>query len=383
MNRKKAQGLLARGGSLLLSAALLSGLLFPALVFALEGEETSPDENTSTQEGLNGDPASSQEPEPTLEELRDELLAIMGEAENRESVKTSIDRLIALGDPEDTLRTYLEQTIRLYQLQSEQQELENSLTQLEGMNEGLSALGEAVDSGMNPDEVLRRLESEVDAGAAQMLKDLGYDGTGELFELANAAITYLDEGKAGTQSGHMAAILLYQGLIDGEFLEEEGVEQAQKTISSHASSIAGSYQGLSSQSRETLQTQSQDIAQKANLAQAMDPSALVVAGGTLALTKPVFTYNGCIMISLTDAASFLGGQVVKMADGCTMAIQSPYGVLEVILGLGNAYWNDRLLKLEVPAILFDNEQYIPLDALLSCRGMARMQVGSVQLIYAA
>ena len=379
MNRKKAQGLLARGGSLLLSGVLLSGLLFPALVFALEGEETSPDENTSAQEGLNGDPASSQEPEPTLEELRDELLAIMGEAENRESVKTSIDRLIALGDPEGTLRTYLEQTIRLYQLQSEQQELENSLTQLEGMNEELSALGEAVDSGMNSDEVLRRLESEVDAGAARMLKDLGYDGTGELFELANAAITYL----AGTQSGHMAAILLYQGLIDGEFLEEEGVEQAQKAISSHASSIAGSYQGLSSQNRATLQTQSQAIAQKANLAQAMDPGALVVAGGTLALTKPVFTYNGCIMISLTDAASFLGGQVVKMADGCTLAIQSSYGVLEVTLGRGDAYWNDRLLKLEVPAIVFDNEQYIPLDALLSCRGMARMQVGSVQLIYAA
>lgn len=259
MNRKKAQGLLARGGSLLLSAALLSGLLFPPLVFALEGEETAAETEPSAQEDLTGDPASSQEPEPTLEELRDELLAIMGEAENRESVKTSIDRLIALGDPEGTLRTYLEQTIRLYQLQSEQQELESSLTQLEGMNEGLSALGEAVDSGMNPDEVLRRLESEVDAGAAQMLKDLGYDGTGELFELANTAITYLDEGKAGTQSGHMAAILLYQGLIDGEFLEEEGVEQAQKAISSHASSIAGSYQGLSSQSRETLQTQSRPL----------------------------------------------------------------------------------------------------------------------------
>ena len=194
MNRKKAQGLLARGGSLLLSAALLSGMLFPALVFALEGEETAAETEPSAQEDLTGDPASSQEPEPTLEELRDELLAIMGEAENRESVKTSIDRLIALGDPEGTLRTYLEQTIRLYQLQSEQQELESSLTQLEGMNEGLSALGEAVDSGMNPDEVLRRLESEVDAGAAQMLKDLGYDGTGELFELANTAITYLDEG---------------------------------------------------------------------------------------------------------------------------------------------------------------------------------------------
>ena len=191
MNRKKAQGLLARGGSLLLSAALLSGMLFPALVFALEGEETAAETEPSAQEDLTGDPASSQEPEPTLEELRDELLAIMGEAENRESVKTSIDRLIALGDPEGT---YLEQTIRLYQLQSEQQELESSLTQLEGMNEGLSALGEAVDSGMNPDEVLRRLESEVDAGAAQMLKDLGYDGTGELFELANTAITYLDEG---------------------------------------------------------------------------------------------------------------------------------------------------------------------------------------------
>ena len=372
MNRKKAQGLLARCGSLLLSAALLSGLLFPPLVFALEGEETAAETEPSAQEDLTGDPASSQEPEPTLEELRDELLAIMGEAENRESVKTSIDRLIALGDPEGTLRTYLEQTIRLYQLQSEQQELESSLTQLEGMNEGLSALGEAVDSGMNPDEVLRRLESEVDAGAAQMLKDLGYDGTGELFELANAAITYLDEGKAGAQSGHMAAILLYQG-----------AEQAQKAISSHASSIAGSYQGLSSQSRESLQTQSQAIAQKANLAQAMDPGALVVAGGTLALTKPVFTYNGCIMVSLTDAASFLEGQVVKMADGCTLAIQSPYGVLEVTLGLGDAYWNDRLLKLEVPAILFDNEQYIPLDGLLFCRGMTRMQVGSVQLIYAA
>ena len=58
-------------------------------------------------------------------------------------------------------------------------------------------------------------------------------------------------------------------------------------------------------------------------------------------------------------------------------------MLEVTLGRGDAYWNDRLLKLEVPAIVFDNEQYIPLDALLSCRGMARMQVGSVQLIYAA
>lgn len=345
------------------------------------GEETTgeTDENDAEADGEDGE-----EPEePTLEELRDELLAILGSGEEAESIQANVDRLIALGDPGGSLRTYLENSIRLRQLQYEMEQLQAALEQLEASDGTLGTIGEAVTALENPDQVLGRIETELSDQAARLLESAGYDGTGELALLAARVLAYLDAGTAGADSADMAAILLFAGLRDSGALNETGLVTAEDAISAHFGAIAGRYQGLSAETREKLESASQAIAGRANRAEAVNPGTLVAAGTTLTLTEPVFAYGGAVMVSLKDAAAFLGGSVVEMTDNAAAAILAPGVVLEMTKGSSDAYCNDRLLKMAQPVLSFDKVCYLPLDTVLQCCGMERMTVGSYTLLYPA
>ena len=391
MDKRRGRGGLLRLASLLLVCALLT---WPALAAAADGSGTTDTAETGgeTQTGSSsqetggesaGEGDTETEPEPTLEELRDELLAILGGGEEAAVIQANIDRLIALGDPNGNLRTYLEGMIRLRQLQYEQEQLQATLDQLETADETIGAIGQAATALENPDEVLSRIETEISDQAARLMESAGYDGTGDLAALATCTLDYLDTGRAGTDSADVAAILLFTWLQEGEFLTDTGLVTASDAIATHFSNIAGRYQGLSSQERQTLESASEDIAGRANNAQSMDPGALVAAGGTLALTHPVFTYSGTIMLSLADAAAFLGGEVVEMEDNAAVVIQAPGVVLEMTKGSSDAYLSDKLLKMDQPVLSFDKVCYLPLDTVLQCCGMERLSVGSYELLYAA
>ena len=86
------------------------------------------------------------------------------------------------------------------------------------------------------------------------------------------------------------------------------------------------------------------------------------------------------MISLADAAAFLGGAAEEMADSAAVAIQAPGAVLEMTRGSSDAYFNDRLLKMDQPVLCFDGVCYLPLDAALRCGGMTRVTAGDCELI---
>ena len=346
------------------------------------GEETDGEGNSDPSD-TEDDEEEPEEPEPTLEELRNELMAIMGGGEASAGIQANIDRLIALGDPDGNLRTYLEGMIRLHQLRYEEEQLQATLEQLEAANASIGAIGEAMTALENPDEILQRIEEEISDQAARLLESAGYDGTGDLALVTIRALDYLDGGLAGGDSADMAAILLFQGLIDSEVLNEAGLVTASDAITAHFSAIAGRYRGLAAETRQSLADASQDIAGRANNAAAMDPGGLVAAGVTLQLTNPVFTYSGTTMVSLKDAAVFLGGEVVEMGDNATVVIQAPGVVLEMTRGSSDAYLGDKLLKMEQPVLSFDKVCYLPLDTVLRCCGMERMTVGNYTLLYAA
>ena len=345
------------------------------------GEADSEEAGEENADGTDGESTEEEEPEPTLQELRDELLAILGSGEEAESVRANVDRLIALGDPSGTLRTYLESSIRLHQLQYEMEQLQATLDQLEASDGTIGAIGEAVTALENPDQVLGRIETEISDQAARLLESAGYDGTGDLALLASRVLAYLDAGAAGADSADMAAILLFQGLQESGVLNETGLVTAADAISAHFGNIAGRYRGLSSETRQTLEAASQEIAGRANKADALNPGSLIMAGNRLALTKAVFTYDGAIMVSLQDAAVFLGGEVVEMDDNATVVIQASGVVLEMTKGSSDAYLGDRLLKMEQPVLSFDKVCYLPLDTVLQCCGMERMTVGNYSLLY--
>ena len=349
-----------------------------------EGEQPGGDtteEDGSSSADQNGE--EEEAPEPTLEELRDELMAIMGSGEEAETIRAGIDRLIALGDPNGTLRTYLESSIRLHQLQYEMAQLEDTLAQMEASDGTLGTIGEAVSALENPDEVLKRIETEISDQAARLLESAGYDGTGDLALVASRAIAYLDAGSAGSDNADVAAIVLFQGLVDSGVLNDAGQVTASDAITAHFQSIAGRYQGLSANTRQKLETASQNIASRANNAEALRPSTIVVAGRTLELTDPVFTYSGAIMMSLKDAAVFLGGKVVEMEDNATVVIQAPGVVLEMTKGSSDAYLGDKLSKMAQPVLSFDKVCYLPLNTVLQCCGMEQMTIGDYTLIYPA
>ncbi len=320
-------------------------------------------------------------PEPTLEELRNELLAIMGGGEDTAELQANIDRVIALGDPGGTLRSYLEGMIRLHQLSYEMEQLQASLDAMETADGSLGAIGETVTALEGPNESLSRIGAEVSAQAARLMESAGYDGTGELGLLTDRVLAYLDADLDGTNRTDVAAVLLFQGLLDSGTLNEAGTVTATDAATAHFNNIAGRYRGLASSVRAALKEASQAIADRANRAQALDPGMLVLANGSLSLTDPVFTYDGDVMISLRDAAAFLNGQVVEMTDNATVVIQASGVVLEMTRGSSDAYWNDRLVKMAQPVLCFDQVCYLPLDAMLLCGGMEQTAVGGYALIY--
>lgn len=132
-----------------------------------------------------------------------------------------------------------------------------------------------------------------------------------------------------------------------------------------------------------MEQETASIVERSNKAEAMNPGVLVAAGKSLDLTRPVFTYDDTILLSLDDAAAFLDGTIVEMADNDTVVLQDDGVVLEMTKGSSDAYYNDRLLKMEQPLIRFDQTCYLPLDTLLECCGMARMTLGGYELLYAA
>lgn len=341
------------------------------------GEDT---DEPAQQTGTTGqeEPTEPEEPEKTLEELRDELTAILGESEETQAIVAEINRLIALGDPNGALRSYLEGSIRLHQMQYEMEQLQAQLDQLAASDEGLAAIDEAAANMGVVDDLLQQVEAEISEAAARLMQNAGYDGTGELAEMATAALNYID----GTAEGrNLATILLMSDLQESGLLEEAGLVTATDSIRVSLSSLAASNTTLSAAERTKLESASQSIAGRANNAEAMSPGWLVVTGGGLKLTSPVFTYNGDIMLSLTDAAAFVGGKVIKMEENDAVVIQAPGMVLEMVKGSSDAYFNDKLQKMPEPVLSFDGVCYIPLDTVLSCCGMARMTIDNYHLIY--
>lgn len=362
----------------ILGAVTALAILSTAVLAVEGGGEETPEAESSTdaQQEQTGT-------EVSLEELRDELLAIVGGGEESAALQVRIDRMIALGDPNGTLRTYLEGMIRLNQLQYETQQLQSQLDGLAAADQALGEIGDAVLVLENPDEALRRVGEELDQQAADLLETAGYDGTGDLAALVSRSLGYLDGKSAGASSADAAAILLFTGLQDGGFLDEAGLATAQDAVSAHFANILGRYQGLASGTRQSLKGASQAIAGRANKAGALDAGVLVVAGETLELTHPVFTYGDTIMISIADAAVYLDGQVLEMEGNDTVVIQADGVVLEMTKGSSDAYYNDRLWKMEQPVLLFDGVCYLPLDTMLHCCGMERMTIDGYELLYPA
>ena len=390
MKRRGEGNWLAMALSVLLACSLLT---WPALAAAAGSGSGTPGSGTAnheeadegaeeedTAEDTEGE-EPEEEPEPTLEELRDELLAILGGGEETAAIQADIDRLIALGDPNGTLRTYLESSIRLHQLQYEMEQLQSALEGLEASDEDIGAIGAAVSAAENPDETLRRIEEELSAPAARLMEDAGYDGTGDLAAMAAGALAYLDSGIAGADSADVAAILLFTQLQQSELLNETGMVTAADAVTGHFRNILSRAPALPAQTREALEAEALAIAGRANLAQAISPGNLVVAGGALELTRPVFTYGDAVMLSLEDAAAFLGGEVVEMEDSATVVLQAPGTVLEMTRGSSDAYLNDRLQKMDQPVLYFDGKCYLPLDTALQCGNWARMTVGGYELLY--
>ena len=344
-----------------------------------EGAESAQEDAAADAEGEEPE----EEPEPTLEELRDELLAILGGGEEAAAIQADIDRLIALGDPNGTLRTYLEGMIQLRQLQYQLEQLQTALEGMETSDGDIGAIGAAVAAAENPDEMLRRIEEEISAPAARLIKDAGYDGTGDLAAMAAGALAYLDSGIAGADSADMAAILLFTQLQESGLLSETGLVTAADAVTGHFRNILSRAPALPAQTLEALEAASLAIAGRANRARAISPGNLAAAGGTLELTRPVFVYGDTVMIALEDAAAFLDGEAVEMEDSAAVAIQAPGAVLEMTRGSSDAYLNDRLLKMDQPVLYFDGTCYLPLDAALRCGGLERITVGGYELIYPA
>lgn len=313
---------------------------------------------------------------PTLEELRDTLMDILGDGEESQTIRASIDRMIALGDPGGTLRQWLESTIRKYQLEQELAQLTGALKGLETSSEELGGLAQAV-AGLTaePDELLLQI-GVICPTAAALLEGLeGFDSAEEQ-RAQFAAILASGDGTDAGQS--LTAVRLLLALKDGGLLDEAGIAAAQSGLIAELGRLTTLCQTVTGQRRETLEAASRTLADRANLAEPLSPARLVVVGQTLNYTAPVFTYNGAIMLSLDDAAGFLGGQVVEQGD--TLAIVAPGTVLELVKGSSDGYLNDKLCKLSAPVLKFDQVYYLPLDTVLKCCGMERVTVEGYQLI---
>lgn len=344
------------------------------------GEDERPGEDEDPNE--DEEPDEDEEPEKTLQELRDDLLAILGGSEETAAIREKIDRMIALEDPQGTLRTYLEGMIRLKQIEYEMERLQSNLSQLEAsdpvIGEIAQATAELEAEEPEPDPVLMRIGLELSAPAARLMEDAGFDGTGDLADMALRALDRLD-GTA--DSSDVAAILLLGELRDSGLLTDVGLVTVEDSVRQHFRGIMNRHPAISAQLLQQLVSASEDLARRANNAQAMSPQRIVAAGDTIGFTLPVFTYNGAIMLSVKDAAAFLGGTVVEMDRNDAVIIQAPDIVLEMVKGSSDAYLNDKLQKMEAAVLSFDGECYLPLNMAVRCLGLQCMDIDGYQLLY--
>ena len=322
------------------------------------------------------EPEEPEEPEPTLEELRDTLTAILGDGEETEAIRANMDRLIALGDPGDALRQWLESTIRKYQLLQELEQLTGVLGALEASSGELDAIAQAAaELAAEPDELLLSI-GEVCPTAAALLEALeGFDPAGEQAARLGAILS----GRDGTAAGDsLTAVRLLAALKDSGLLDEEGTAAAQSALAAELGRLMELCRTVTGQERARLERASEALAARANLAQPFSPARLAVVGRELTYTEPLFTYDGAIMLSIADAAGFLGGEVEEQGD--TLAIIAPNMVLELVKGSSDGYLNDKLCKLSAPVLSFDRTYFLPLDTVLECCGMERTTVEGYELL---
>lgn len=347
-----------------------------------KGETQQPGENGES--GASGetpanpeeDPANPEPAEPTLEELRDTLFAILGTGEETQGVRDQVDRMVALGDPTGSVRQWLELTIKKYQMEEELRKVTDELTGLETGDGELGAIAEAVAAlAVTPDELLTAIEA-ISPGAAELLKSLAPEDL-ETFRLPLSALVLYDDGTpAGRQ---FAAVRILLAIRDSELLDAPAAGQAQSLLVEALSGLTAMGRTFTGAQREKLESASRDIASRANLASACSPLRLVPVGKTLRYQHPLFTYHDAVMLSIPDAAQFLGGKVVQ--EGDMVAILAPDTVLELVKGSSDGYLNDKLCKLASPVLTFDGVCYLPLDTVLACCGMARITVENYELLY--
>ena len=375
-----------RIGCLLLAAALILGAVSttalavppsaePSDSPSLEGPESQPPEVSQAPE-ISHLPEVPLEPEPSLEELRDTLMAILGDSQETQDIRTNIDRLIALGDPGGTLRQWLEAVIRKYQIEQELEQLTGVLGSLEASSEELEALAQAAaELTAEPDELLLEI-GEVCPVAASLLEAADeFDSAGEQGEQFAAILS----GSDGTSAGQsLTAVRLLIALRDSGLLDAAGTAAAQSELVVEIGRLAALCRTVTSQQQEALESASQALARRANLAGPFSPVRLAVVGRRMDYTAPVFTYDGAIMLSTADAAEFLGGEVVEQGD--TLIITAPGMVLELVKGSSDGYLNDKLCKLSAPVLNFDHVYFLPLDTVLKCCGMERLTVEGYEVI---
>lgn len=329
------------------------------------------------ESGMPEEPPVPEEPEPpTLEELRDTLMAILGDSGETQSIRASVDRMIALGDPDGTLRQWLESTIRKYQLEQELAQLTGTLGALEASSGELEALAQAAaELTAEPDELLLEME-ELCPTAAALLEGLeAFDSAGE----QGARLAAILSGGEDTDAGRcLTAVRLLLAVKDSGLLDEERVAEAQSGLIAELGRLTALCQSVTSQRRAALEAASQALAGRANLAGPFSPARLVAVGRALNHTAPVFTYQGAIMLSLEDAADFLGGEVLEQGD--TLAVVAPGTVLELVKGSSDGYLNDKLCKLAAPVLNFDRVYYLPLDTVLKCCSMERVTVEGYEIL---
>ena len=386
-------------GSLLL-AALMLGCFSTTVLAAPPGGEPldtpvpetteSPPPVEGTPPGETGGPEETEPPEPppstapqppepeppALEELRDTLMAILGNGEGTQAIRANVDRMIALGDPGGALRQWLESTIRKYQLLLELEQLTGTLGALEASSAELTALAQAAaELTAEPDGLMLQIE-EVCPQAAALLKGLeDFDSAGE----QGARFAAILSGGEDTDAGRsLTAVRLLLALKDSGLLDETGTASAQSALIAELGRLTGLCRTVTGQRLEAMEAASRALAARANLAEPFSPSKLVPVGRELRYSSPVFTYNGAVMLALNDGAAFLGGEIVEQGD--TLAITAPGMVLELVKGSSDGYLNDKLCKLPAPVLKFDGVYYLPLDTVLACRGMERLTVEGYEVL---
>lgn len=376
--------------SALLAALVLLGTLGSSAWAAQSGREetappggaAAPDEPEDPEElkdredqNAETDGEEKEEEPPTLEELRDTLFAILSQEETR-AIREQVNRMVALGDPDGSVREWLELTIRKYRMEEEMRKVTGRLDGLEAGDEALRSVAQAVeDLNREPDALLVSV-GETSPEAAALLEGLDPEDLEPVREQLEGLLAYDD----GTSAGRaFASLRLILAIRDSGLLDDAGMGSARSALTEELSGLAVLCRSFTGGERERLENASRALAGRANLAQACSPAMLMPVGAELKYSSPLFTYNGAVMLSVPDAVKFLGGELAE--EGDMLAILAPGTVLELVKGSSDSYLNDKLCKLAAPVLNFDGVCYLPLDTVLRCRGMERLTVENFELLY--